>query len=539
MFLNSCHKKEKMKRLLIFFAVLTLTFGAMAQEMPEHILKLMYTGNIISRFYVDETDNNKITETGIKAMLKELDPHSTYTDPKETKALLEQMQGSFSGIGIQFNVVSDTLYVIQTTKNGPSERAGMLAGDKIITVNDTVIAGVKMERSDIMSRLRGAKGSTVKIGVKRRGIDRMLEFNIIRDDISTSTVDAAYMIDKKNGYIRITSFGAKTHEEFATKLDSLKAQGMKNLIIDLEGNGGGYLNAAVDIASELIEADRLVVYTEGKSNPRYDYMSKGKGRFLKGNLVVIVDETSASAAEILSGAVQDWDRGIVVGRRSFGKGLVQRPFTLPDGSMIRLTIARYYTPTGRCIQKPYGNDSIKYEQDLMQRYNSGELTSADSIHFPDSLKTYTKRLGRPVYGGGGIMPDYFVPLDTLKYTKYHRALAAKGCITQVSLKYLDANREKLTKEYSNIYDFDNRFEVDEEFLNMLREQSTQDKVEPEAGEEEFQKSLPEIKQQLKNLIARDIWDMDKFMEIYNHNNDMFIKAYELLQKKNFEQLMKK
>ena len=507
--------------------------------MPEHILKLMYTGNIISRFYVDETDNNKITETGIKAMLKELDPHSTYTDPKETKALLEQMQGSFSGIGIQFNVVSDTLYVIQTTKNGPSERAGMLAGDKIITVNDTVIAGVKMERSDIMSRLRGAKGSTVKIGVKRRGIDRMLEFNIIRDDISTSTVDAAYMIDKKNGYIRITSFGAKTHEEFATKLDSLKAQGMKNLIIDLEGNGGGYLNAAVDIASELIEADRLVVYTEGKSNPRYDYMSKGKGRFLKGNLVVIVDETSASAAEILSGAVQDWDRGIVVGRRSFGKGLVQRPFTLPDGSMIRLTIARYYTPTGRCIQKPYGNDSIKYEQDLMQRYNSGELTSADSIHFPDSLKTYTKRLGRPVYGGGGIMPDYFVPLDTLKYTKYHRALAAKGCITQVSLKYLDANREKLTKEYSNIYDFDNRFEVDEEFLNMLREQSTQDKVEPEAGEEEFQKSLPEIKQQLKNLIARDIWDMDKFMEIYNHNNDMFIKAYELLQKKNFEQLMKK
>ena len=539
MFLNSCHKKEKMKRLLIFFAVLTLTFGAMAQEMPEHILKLMYTGNIISRFYVDETDNNKITETGIKAMLKELDPHSTYTDPKETKELLEQMQGSFSGIGIQFNVVSDTLYVIQTTKNGPSERAGMLAGDKIITVNDTVIAGVKMERSDIMSRLRGAKGSTVKIGVKRRGIDRMLEFNIIRDDISTSTVDAAYMIDKKNGYIRITSFGAKTHEEFATKLDSLKAQGMKNLIIDLEGNGGGYLNAAVDIASELIEADRLVVYTEGKSNPRYDYMSKGKGRFLKGNLVVIVDETSASAAEILSGAVQDWDRGIVVGRRSFGKGLVQRPFTLPDGSMIRLTIARYYTPTGRCIQKPYGNDSIKYEQDLMQRYNSGELTSADSIHFPDSLKTYTKRLGRPVYGGGGIMPDYFVPLDTLKYTKYHRALAAKGCITQVSLKYLDANREKLTKEYSNIYDFDNRFEVDEEFLNMLREQSAQDKVEPEAGEEEFQKSLPEIKQQLKNLIARDIWDMDKFMEIYNHNNDMFIKAYELLQKKNFEQLMKK
>ena len=536
---NSFHNIFYMKKLLIFLAVLSLTFVAKAQDMPEYMLKLMYTSNVISRFYVDETNNDKISEAGVKAMLKELDPHSTYTDPKETKALLEQMQGSFSGIGIQFNVVSDTLYVIQTTKNGPSERVGLLAGDKIITVNDTLIAGVKMERADFISRLRGAKGSTVKIGVMRRGIDRILEFNIVRDDISTETVDAAYMIDEKNGYIRITSFGAKTHEEFATKLDSLQRLGMKNLIIDLEGNGGGYLNAAVDIASELIEENKLVVYTEGRSNPRYEYMSKGKGKFLKGNLVVIVDETSASAAEILSGAVQDWDRGLVVGRRSFGKGLVQRPFNLPDGSMIRLTIARYYTPTGRCIQKPYGNDSIKYEQDLMQRYNSGELTSADSIHFPDSLKTYTKRLGRPVYGGGGIMPDYFVPLDTLKYTKYHRALAAKGCIVQASLKYLDANREELTKEYSDIYDFDNRFEVDEEFLNILREQSTQDNVEPEGGEEELQKSLPEIKLQLKHLIARDIWDMSKFMEIYNKSNDMFLKAYELVKEKKFEKLMKK
>lgn len=528
-----------MRKIFILFAALAFTLAGKAQEMPEHLLKLMYTGNIISRFYVDETNNDKITEAGVKAMLKELDPHSTYTDPKETKALLEQMQGSFSGIGIQFNIISDTLYVIQTTKNGPSERVGVLAGDKIVTVNDTVIAGVKMERADIMSRLRGAKGSEVKIGVRRKGIERMLEFNIIRDDISTKTVDAAYMIDKKNGYIRITSFGAKTHEEFAAKLDSLKALGMKNLIIDLEGNGGGYLNAAVDIASELIEENKLVVYTEGRSNPRYDYMSKGKGRFLKGNLVVIVDETSASAAEILSGAIQDWDRGLVVGRRSFGKGLVQRPFNLPDGSMIRLTIARYYTPAGRCIQKPYGNDSIKYEQDLMQRYNSGELTSADSIHFPDSLKTYTKRLGRPVYGGGGIMPDYFVPLDTLKYTKYHRALAAKGSITQASLKYLDANRENITKEYSDIHDFDNRFEVDDTYLNILREQSIQDNVELEGGEEEYQKSLPEIKKQLKHLIARDIWDMEQFMEIYNKSNDMFLKAYELIQQKKFENLLVK
>ena len=528
-----------MKRLFIFAAILSLALVSQAQEMPAHILKLLYTSNIISRFYVDDTDNDKISESGVKAMLNELDPHSTYSDPKETKALLEQMQGSFSGIGIQFNIVSDTLYVIQTTKNGPSERAGILAGDKIVTVNDTLIAGVKMERSDIMSRLRGAKGSQVKVGIVRRGIDRLLEFDLVRDDISTSTVDVAYMIDKRNGYIRITSFGAKTHEEFATKLDSLKSLGMKGLIIDLEGNGGGYLNAAVDIASELIDDEKLVVYTEGKRAPRSEYHSKGKGRFLKGNLVVIVDETSASASEILAGAIQDWDRGLVVGRRSFGKGLVQRPFNLPDGSMIRLTTARYYTPAGRCIQKPYDNDSIKYEHDLMHRYNSGELTSADSIHFPDSLKTYTKRLNRPVYGGGGIMPDYFVPLDTLKYTKYHRALASKGCIVQASLKYLDEYRKVIESEYNDIYDFEERFEVDDTFMNILREQGEKDNVKLEGGEEEYQKSLPELKRQLKYLIARDIWDMDKFMEIYNRTNEMFLKAYDLVKEKKFEKLMVK
>lgn len=502
-----------------------------------HMIKLLYTSNIISHFYVDTTDNSKITEAGIKAMLKELDPHSTYSDPKETKALMEQMQGSFSGIGIQFNIMSDTLYVIQTTQNGPSERAGVLAGDKIIAVNDTAIAGVKMERADIMSRLRGAKGSEVKITVVRKGIERKLEFNLTRDDISTETVDVAYMIDNKNGYIRITSFGAKTHEEFVTKLDSLQSLGMKNLILDLEGNGGGYLTAAVDIASEFIDNEKLVVYTEGKSSPRSEHLSKGGGRFLNGNLVVMIDETSASASEILSGAVQDWDRGIVVGRRSFGKGLVQRPFNLPDGSMIRLTIARYYTPTGRCIQKPYDNDSIKYEEDLMNRYNHGELSSADSIHFPDSLKTYTKRLRRPVYGGGGIMPDFFVPLDTLKYTKYHRSLAAKGCIIQTSLKYLDANRERLLNEFKDINDFDRRFEVDEQFIGLLRQQADMDSVKLEGGEEEFQKSLPQIKRQLKHLIARDLWEMSDFMKIYNRTNDVFIKAYELVKDKKFENLM--
>ena len=526
-----------MKKLFLLAAIVLLSIGAKAQQMPEHIMKLMYTGNIITNFYVDDADNGKVTEEGIKAMLKALDPHSTYTDPKETKALLEQMEGSFGGIGIQFNIVSDTLYVIQTTNNGPSERAGILAGDKIVAVNDTVIAGVKMERSDIMSRLRGPKGTTVNVEVVRRGIDRKLNFSLVRDDISTETVDVAYMIDKKNGYMRITSFGAKTHNEFVTKLDSLQKRGMKNLILDLSGNGGGYLTAAVGVLGELIDENQLVVYTEGKKNPRFDYMSKGSGKFRKGNLVVIVDETSASASEILAGAVQDWDRGLIVGRRTFGKGLVQRPFQLPDGSMIRLTIARYYTPTGRCIQKPYDNDSVKYEDDLMRRYNRGEMTSADSIHFPDSLKTYTLRLQRPVYGGGGIMPDYFVPVDTARYTKYHRALAAKGCVIQTSLHYIDENRERLVAEYPTMEDFEKRFEVDDAFIEMLRQQGVKDSVKIEGGEEEFQRSLPELKLQLKQLVARDLWNMSDFMKMYNKNNDIFKKAYELIKEKKFDELM--
>ena len=527
-----------MKKIILFVFALTAALGTKAQQMPEHLLKLMYTGNIISNFYVDSPDNDKIAEEAVKAMLKELDPHSTYTDKKETKALLEQMQGSFSGIGIQYNMVSDTLYVIQTTPNGPSERAGILAGDKVVEVNDTVIAGVKMTRTDIMSRLRGKKGSQVKVGIVRRGINRLLEFNLVRDDISTETVDAAYMIDKKNGYIRITSFGAKTHNEFVAKLDSLKGLGMRNLVLDLQGNGGGFLNAAVDIANEFLARESLVVYTEGRTTGRHDYMAQGGGRFLKGNVAVLVDETSASAAEILAGAIQDWDRGVVVGRRSFGKGLVQRPFELFDGSMIRLTIARYYTPSGRCIQKPY-SDSIKYEDDLMRRYNSGEMNSADSIHFADSLKTKTLRLGRTVYGGGGIMPDYFVPMDTTKYTAYHRALAAKGSIIQASLRYLDENREELVSKYRSIEEFDEKFVVDDRYMTILREQALNDSVELKGGDEELARTLPELKKQLKMYIARDLWDMSEFIMLYNKYSDSFQKAYELVRCKNMDKVLLK
>lgn len=507
-------------------------------KMPEQLTKLMFTHNIISRFYVDSIPETKMVESGIKAMLKELDPHSTYSDPKEVKALMEAMQGSFEGIGVQFNMVSDTLYVIHTTEGGPSEKAGILAGDRIVAVNDTAIAGVKMERSEIMRRLRGPKGSQVKVEVRRRAVNRPLYFTLTRDKIATSSVDAAYMIDKKNGYISINSFGATTYKDFSTKLDSLKRRGMKNLIIDLQGNGGGYLNAAVDIANELLRESQLVVYTEGRVFPRYDYVAKGGGKFTKGNVAVLIDETSASAAEILAGTIQDWDRGVVVGRRSFGKGLVQRSFNLPDGSMIRLTIARYYTPSGRNIQKPYG-DSIPYTRDLVNRYNSGELMSADSIHFPDSLKMTTKRLGRTVYGGGGIMPDYFVPLDTNKYTKYHRDLVRNGSILQATLRYIDNNRQSLQEKYPTVDKFIANYEVDEQLLSLLREQGEADSVKIEGGEEEYTRSLPQITRQLKALVARDIWGSGEYLQIMNADNEIFNKALELIKEPNMDAVLTK
>ena len=529
----------KKTALIIYMILAPLMLAAQGEKknsaIPEQLNKLMITENIITRFYVDSVQEAKMVEEGIKAMLKQLDPHSTYSDPKEVKSLMESMQGNFDGIGVQFNMVDDTLVVIQPTVNGPSEKVGVLAGDRIISVNDTIISGVKMGRYDIMRRLRGKKGTKVHIEVMRRGISNLIPFDIVRDKISTTTIDAAYMLDKKRGYIRISSFGQKTHEEFVTKLDSLQKEGMKDLVLDLQSNGGGLLQASVDIANEFLNKNELIVYTQGRVFPRYDYLAKGGGRFGNGRVVVLIDENTASAAEILSGAIQDWDRGIIVGRRSFGKGLVQRPFDLPDGSMVRLTIARYYTPSGRNIQKPYG-DSIQYRDDLMKRYNRGELTSEDSIHFPDSLKVFTKRLQRPVYGGGGIMPDYFVSLDTTKYTKYHRELARKGTIIQTTLRYLDDERDEMKKEYPTFEEYKNKFEVDEKLLERLRAQAERDSVKVK-DEAEYKKSLPQIRRQMKALLARDLWNMSEYFQIINEEDDIVNKALELIKERDTDALL--
>lgn len=489
------------------------------------VRKLQLAQFAIANLYVDQVDDNKLVESAIKGMLEELDPHSTYSTPEEVKRMNEPLQGNFDGIGIQFNMAEDTLFVIQPVSGGPSEKVGILAGDRIVEVNDTVIAGVKMSTEDVMRRLKGPKGTLVDVKVLRRGVPELLSFTIRRDKIPVYSLDASYMIAPQTGYIKINRFAATTHAEFMNALASLKSQGMKDLILDLQGNGGGYLNAAIDIANEFLGDEELIVYTEGRRSARRDFYADGNGKHQYGKLVVLVDEYSASASEIVSGAVQDWDRGMVVGRRTFGKGLVQRPIDLPDGSMIRLTISRYYTPAGRCIQKPYENTE-NYAADLIERYNRGEMMSADSIHFPDSLKCTTLKKGRTVYGGGGIMPDYFVPVDTTLYTDYHRQISYKGVLLKVHYQLIDTYRKDWNKKYKDYASFAQKFEMTEPMMQRLKDEAAKAGI--AYNEEQYRKSEPLLKLQLKALIARDLWDMNEYYHTINVADESVKKALELL-----------
>ena len=494
------------------------------------IRKLQVAEMAITNLYVDSVDENKLVEDAIRGMIEKLDPHSAYSTAKETKAMNEPLQGSFEGIGVQFNMVEDTLLVIQPTLNGPSEKVGILAGDRIISVNDTAIAGVKMSKEDIMKRLRGKKGSKVRLGVVRRGIGDVLSFTVTRDKIPVHTLDAAYMIKPGVGYIRIGSFGATTYEEFMEALQKLRNQGaLESLVLDLQDNGGGYLQAAAQIANEFLQKDDIIVYTEGRSVPRQDFRATGDGHLRSGcRIVVLVNEYSASAAEIVTGALQDQDRGQVVGRRTFGKGLVQRPIEFPDGSMIRLTVAHYFTPSGRCTQKPYvKGEKRDYEEDIEKRFKHGELYSQDSIHFSDSLRYETLRLHRTVYGGGGIMPDFFVPLDTTQYTLFHRQLAAKGVIINTSLKYIDKNRRQLSKQYASFEDFRAGFNVPQEVVDDVVAEAEKQNVKPK-NDEELQQTLPMLRTQLKALIARDLWDMNEYFAIINEQNHIVQRALQIL-----------
>lgn len=465
--------------------------------------KLRLAAALIDNYYVEEVDNDTLVSEAIIAMLKTLDPHSAYSTPDETKELNQPLEGKFSGIGIQFNMVEDTLYVIQTTQGGPSEKVGIRPGDRILSANDTVIAGKKMPNSQIIKVLRGPKGSPVDLKVKRGG--DILDFTLTRDDIPIYSVDAAYMVDDSIGFISVTRFAEATADEVHRAADSLARRGMRHLILDLSSNGGGYLGSAVQLASEFLPAGSPVVHTKGLHSQPVAFDAEAGAQLPIDRLVVMVDQYSASAAEILAGAMQDNDRGLVVGRRTFGKGLVQRPFPFPDGSMIRLTTARYYTPSGRCIQKPYEKGKgEEYQLDLLNRYNSGELWHADSVHLDRSQRYSTLRNGRTVYGGGGIMPDVFVPADTSRYSPYYRDLMAKGVMIKYTLGYIDAHRKALRAQYPTEEAFAQGFTPSQEMLDGLTADAEKAGVHFDAAQ--WERSHELIAAVLKGLMLRDLYE---------------------------------
>ena len=523
---------KKMKYLAAAVICAAATFGISAQYSRSNSAsrqqqKLLMVENIVNNLYVDNVDEEKIVENAVRGILENLDPHSSYSTKEETTSSQETMQGSFSGIGIQFNMQKDTLYVVQTIAGGPSEKVGILPGDRFIAVDDSIIAGRKLKNTDIMKRLRGPKVTKVNIKVKRGSNAELLEFRITRDDIPLNSIDAVYMADGKTGYIRLSRFAATSYKEFKDAITKLKKQGMQQLILDLTDNGGGYMQIAAQIANEMLNRGNLIVYTQGRKSPRQNLNADGSGTFRTQKVVVMINQFSASASEILSGAVQDWDRGVVVGRRSFGKGLVQREFLLPDSSSFRLTIARYYTPSGRNIQKPYvKGDREDYDKDIIDRYNHGELQSADSIHFADSLKYTTLRLHRTVYGGGGIMPDVFVPLDTTQYTDYHRRLVAKGIIPQFALRYVDKNRADLKAQYPDAQKFIKEFTVTDEMLNNLVDAGKAEKV--DFDKSQFAKSKEMLRTFVKAAIANDLFSTGAYFQIVNEQNDIYKEALSII-----------
>lgn len=491
-----------MKRLFAYLLCALLCSTAFADRRPfTPAVKLNAAQSIIENFYVEDVDNDTVVNEAIKAMLKTLDPHSAYTTPDETKEFTEPLNGKFSGIGVQFNMLDDTVYVVQTVPGGPSEKVGILAGDRIVAANDTVIAGKKFKNTQVMKYLRGPKDSLVNLHVKRG--NEYIDFAVIRDDIPLYSVDETFMANPTTGYIRITRFAEGTADEVAQAIAKLKAQGMRDLIIDLSDNGGGYLGAAFEIASQFLPEGTPVVSTAGRAMPPSTYTTEGQGSFLNGKIVVIANQNSASASEILAGALQDNDRALVVGRRTFGKGLVQRPFPFPDGSMIRLTVSRYYTPSGRCIQKHYDKGhSEEYQLELLNRYQDGELWSADSIQRPDSLRYYTLRNHRPVYGGGGIIPDVFVPADTSYYSTYYRDIVAKGVVNRTVINYVDANRAALKAQYPDAASLRRDFVLPQELLDTLIANGEAEGL--RFDETMWNRSRPIVEAIMAGLIARDL-----------------------------------
>jgi carboxyl-terminal processing protease len=517
---------QKFIRILVL-AALVIAPGMSYGQWNAEALKLAQVMEKVSRFYVDTIDESAVVERTIEQMLHDLDPHSSYLSKEELEALNEQLEGEFEGIGVSFNILEDTIYIVRAISGGPSERVGITAGDRIVKIEGETVAGTGITTRDVQRLLKGPKGTRVNVSIQRRNKDDLLEFNITRDKIPVLSLDASYMVDDQIGYVKLARFSHSTIEEFEKAVKSLKSQGMEDLIIDLSGNGGGWLPVAVDLADHLLSGDKEIVSTEGSRVPDRKYKARKSGLFEEGNLVIMIDGGSASASEIVSGAVQDWDRGVIVGRRSFGKGLVQQPFMLSDGSLIRLTVARYYTPTGRLIQKPYEEGYEEYAMDLINRYNQGELSSADSIVFPPDQRYRTLTLNRTVYGGGGIMPDYFVPLDTTEYSDYYRSLISLGIFNQFVLQYVDMKRSDLLKSYPDFESFRTAYEPSKEQLDQLIAFATGEGL--EFNQEDWNTSKNQIAILFKSYLARDLWGMDQFFELYNQGDEVFNKAVEILE----------
>ncbi|MGM0581242.1 MAG: S41 family peptidase [Bacteroidota bacterium] len=477
----------------------------------------------VDQNYVEEVNTDKLVDSAIKGILKELDPHTSYIPAEDLEMVSADLKGNFEGIGIEFNIFKDTLYVVAPLSGGPSETAGLQSGDKIIEVDGKNIAGTGLTNRQVHENLRGEKGSEVKLKIMRSGLEEPVEYKIIRDKIPQFSVDVSYMVDDEIGYIKVSRFSATTYNEFMEALNKLEEQGLKKLILDLQDNPGGYMDKAISMADEFLKDNAMIVYTKGKEK-RYNSEARAikEGKFEDTPLIVLINEGSASASEIVSGAVQDNDRGLIVGRRSFGKGLVQMPVSLKDGSELRLTISRYYTPSGRSIQKPFGENPDDYQMEMNERYEHGEYFVADSIQFDDSLK-YTTKNGRIVYGGGGIMPDYFVPLDTAATSNYLNKLFLSNTLRQYTFSYYEKNQKML--ENMGMEGFINNFQVTDKMLNELTNLAKTNDV--EFNEEGFNKSKDLIKLYSKAYIARNIWNNEGFYPIFNQQNEVFLEALKL------------
>ncbi|MDR1415866.1 MAG: S41 family peptidase [Prevotellaceae bacterium] len=531
--------KKKIAILLLSIAAHSV-YAQPLQKVNDAMFKFGRLMYYLSTSYVDTVDVDDLTEKAVIKALSELDPHSSYTSVKDAKATTESLLGNFDGIGIEFNIFNDTLLVISPIAGGPSQKVGIVAGDRIVEVDGKNIAGVSVKNTDVVKMLRGPKGTIVSVRVARRGVDHLLDFTITRDKIPIYSIDAKFWAAPGVAYIHLGRFAATSHREFIKALDDLGKK-PDGIILDLRGNAGGMLDVSTYIADEFLSKNELMVYTEGRALPRTDLVATDTlRRFEKGKLVILIDENSASASEIVAGAVQDWDRGIIVGRRSFGKGLVQNQLELPDGSLVRVTIARYHTPTGRIIQRPYNNgETEKYYKDLYQRYTNGEVYSLDSLKsLPDSLKFFTLKNRRTVYGGGGIMPDVFVPLDTSGYTSYHAKLVRLGIINQFTLSYVDANRSRLKQEYKTFERFNKGFSVSDSLFNELVAFAEKQKL--SKNEAEISRAKHDISVQLKGLVAQDIFTSSEYYEVvYPTIDNGYQKAVEIMTHwKNYENLLK-